>query len=145
MSEHSSPASTTHRPGGTRYVAYVAAFALVAMTVAVTLALPQEIRAQVTIFQALTLYGTIAAFIVILHGMGRSRVTVDDDGLEVVNGFRTHHVAWTDVRGFSFGEGAPWPTLVTRDDERVMLFALQGSSGHGHVRSVVEDLVRRVP
>lgn len=142
MGEHT---STTHRPGGTRYVAYGASLSLVAMTVAITLALPQEIRAQVTISQALTLYGTIAAFILILHGMGRSRVTVDDEGLEVVNGFRTHRVPWSDVKGFSFGEGAPWPTLVTRDDERLMLFALQGSSGHGHVRSVVEDLARRVP
>ena len=25
--------------------------------------------------------------------------------------------------------GAPWPTLVTKDDERVMLFAIQGSDG----------------
>lgn len=141
----SAPQTTTHRPGGTRYVAYGASLALVAMTVAITLALPQEIRAQVTLSQALTLYGTIAAFILILHGMGRSRVTVSTEELEVVNGFRTHHVPWTQVKGFSFGEGAPWPTLVTVDDERVMLFALQGSSGRGHVRTVVEDLVRRVP
>ena len=123
----------------------VAAVGLVAMSVAVTLALPQEIRAQVTVSQALTLYGTIAAFILILHGMGRSRVTVSDEEIEVVNGFRTHHVPWSEVKGFSFGDGAPWPTLVTADDERVMLFALQGSSGRGHVRSVVEDLARRVP
>jgi hypothetical protein len=26
-----------------------------------------------------------------------------------------------------------------------MLFALQGSSGHGRVRDAVDDLVRRVP
>lgn len=139
------PGVTTHRPGGTRYVAYAASLALVVMSIGITVALPAEIRAQVTLSQALTLYGTIAAFILVLHGMGRSRVTVDDEGLEVVNGFRTHHVPWTDVKGFSFGDGAPWPTLVTHDDERLMLFALQGSSGRGHVRDVVEDLVRRVP
>lgn len=136
---------TTYRPGGTRYVAYGSCVALVAMSVAVTLALPQDIRAQVTLSQALTLYGSIAVFLVILHGIGRSRVTVDDDELQVVNGFRTHHVPWSRVRGFAFGEGAPWPTLVTVDDERLMLFALQGSSGHGRVRDAVDDLVRRVP
>lgn len=136
---------TTYRPGGTRYVAYGSCVALVAMSIAITAALPQEIRAQVTLFQALTLYGSIAAFIVILHGIGRSRVTVTDDGLEVVNGFRTHQVPWAQVKGFAFGEGAPWPTLVTLDDERIMLFALQGTSGHGTVRQVVDDLVRRVP
>lgn len=136
---------TTYRPGGTRYVAYGSCVALVAMSVAVTLALPPDIRAQVTLSQALTLYGSIVVFLVILHGIGRSRVTVGDDELEVVNGFRTHHVPWSQVRGFAFGEGAPWPTLVTVDDERLMLFALQGSSGHGRVRDAVDDLVRRVP
>lgn len=136
---------TTYRPGGTRYVAYGSCVALVAMSVAVTLALPQEIRAQVTFTQALTLYGSIGAFLVVLHGIGRSRVTVTDDEVEVVNGFRTHHVPWTQVRGFAFGEGAPWPTLVTVDDDRLMLFALQGSSGQGRVRDAVDDLVRRVP
>lgn len=136
---------TTHRPGGTRYVAYGACVALVAMSVAITVALPAEIRSQVTFSQALTLYGSVGVFIAILHGIGRSRVTVTDEELEVVNGFRTRRVPWTDVKGFAFGEGAPWPTLVTRDDERVMLFALQGTSGHGRVREVVEDLVRRVP
>lgn len=136
---------TTHRPGGTRYVAYGSCVALVAMSVAITVALPQEIRSQVTLSQALTLYGSIAVFIVILHGIGRSRVSVSDDELEVVNGYRTHHVPWNRVKGFAFGAGAPWPTLVTVDDERIMLFALQGTSGHGRVRQVVDDLVRRVP
>ncbi len=137
--------AVTHRPGGTRWVAYGACVALVAMSVAITVALPAEIRDQVTIEQALTLYGSVGVFLVVLHGIGRSRVTVDDDGLEVVNGYRTRRVSWAQVRGFAFGEGAPWPTLVTQDDERIMLFALQGTSGHGRVRAVVEDLVRRVP
>lgn len=136
---------TTHRPGGTRYVAYGASVALVAMAVAITLALPQEIREQVTIEQAVTLYASVGAFVLILHGIGRSRVTVTDEELEVVNGFRTRRVPWTQVKGFAFGEGAPWPTLVTHDDERVMLFALQGTSGHARVRAIVDDLVRRVP
>lgn len=135
----------THRPGGTRWVAYGACVALVAMSVAVTMALPADIRDQVTIEQALTLYGSVGIFVVILHAIGRSRVSVCDEEIEVVNGFRTHHVPWSQVKGFAFGEGAPWPTLVTHDDERVMLFALQGTSGHARVRSVVDDLVRRLP
>ena len=137
---------TTYRPGGTRYVAYGASAALVAMAVAVTLALPQEIRGQETLSQALTLYGSIAAFIVVLHGIGRSLVRVDDDGIEVLNGFRRHRYAWAEVKGISYSEGAPWPTLVRRaDDERVMLFALQSTSGPGGVMRVVQDIVRRIP
>lgn len=135
---------TTYRPGGTRYVAYLASLALVVMSIAVTFALPAEIRDQVVLSQALTLYGIIAAMIAILHGMGRSRVSVDDDGLTIVNGYRRHRVPWDQVKGFSYGEGAPWPTLVTHDDERTMLFAIQGG-GHDQARRIVEDLVRRVP
>lgn len=133
---------TTHRPGGTRYVAYACCVALVAMSVAITVGLPAEIRAQVSLSQALTLYGCIAAMMVILHGIGRSYVRVDDREIEVLNGFRRHVLTWDEVLGFSLNEGAPWPTLVTKDDERVMLFGIQGSDD---TRKVVEDLVRRIP
>ncbi|WP_375003402.1 PH domain-containing protein [Aeromicrobium sp. CTD01-1L150] len=133
---------TTHRPGGTRYVAYGGCVALVAMSVAITVGLPAEIRAQVSLSQALTLYGCVAAMMLILHGIGRSYVRVDDREIEVVNGFRRHVLTWDQVLGFSFNEGAPWPTLVTKDDERVMLFGIQGSDD---TRKIVEDLVRRIP
>lgn len=133
----------TYRPGGTRVVAYGAAAALVAMTVAIVWALPAEIRAEVTPFQAVTLLGTIAAMIGVLHGIGRSSVTADDDGITVLNGYRRRHVPWQRIEGFSYGDGAPWPTLVTTGDERVMLFALQASSGRAEVRRVVEDWAGR--
>ncbi|MGJ9412190.1 PH domain-containing protein [Aeromicrobium sp. CF4.19] len=135
---------SVHRPGGTRYVAYGGVVALVVMSVAITVALPGEIRSQVSLSQALTLYGCVAAMIVVLHGMGRSLVRVDDDGLEVLNGFRRHRVPWEWITGISYKQGAPWPTLITHDDERIMLFALQGSS-HAETLSVVQDIVRRVP
>ena len=40
--------------------------------------------------------------------------------------------------------GAPWPTLVTKDDERVNLFAIQGSDGR-YARDAVEYLRGRMP
>jgi hypothetical protein len=39
--------------------------------------------------------------------------------------------------------GAPWPTLVTKDDERVMLFAIQGTDG-AYARQAVDYLRGRV-
>ena len=136
--------ATVHRAGGTRYVAYGAAAMLVVMTVVIGVALPEDIRSQFTVAEGITLGGTLLAMLAVLHGMGRSRVRADDDGIEVVNGYRRHHFRWDEVRGFSFKDGAPWPTLVTRDDERVMMFAIQGSSGRGAARAAIEDLVRRV-
>lgn len=132
----------TYRPGGTRYVAYGCCVALVAMSVAITLGLPQEIRDQVSLSQALTLYGCVVAMMAILHGMGRSYVRVDEREIEVLNGYRRHVLPWDRVLGFSYQKGAPWPTLVTTGDERVMLFAIQGRDD---TREIVGDLVRRVP
>ena len=131
-----------YRPGGTRYVAYGCVVVLVVMAIVVTLGLPEEIRTQVVLSQALTLYGTIALMCLILHGIGRSYVRVDEREIEVLNGFRRHVLGWDQVKGFAFGKGAAWPTLVTHDDERVMLFGIQG---RGDADEIVRDLVRRVP
>ncbi|MEH3034230.1 MAG: PH domain-containing protein [Aeromicrobium erythreum] len=135
----------TYRPVGTRLVAYGGALALVVMAVAITVALPADIRAQVTPSQALTLLGTLAAMVLVLHGIGRSCVRVDDDGIEVLNGFRRHRHAWTDVAGVAYPEGAPWPILVLKDDEqRVMLFGIQRSGGIASSRAAVMDIAHRV-
>ena len=81
----------------------------------------------------------------ILHGIGRSYVRVEDDyGLEVLNGYRRRRIPWADIKGFAMNPGAPWPTLVLHDDERVKLFAIQGSDGHA-ASEAVQDLVRRIP
>lgn len=135
---------STYRPGGTRYVAYGACAVLVAMTVAIGVALPPEIRSQFTVAELITLALTLGAMLAVLHGMGRSYVRVDDDGIEVLNGYRHRRVRWEEIRGFSFSAGAPWPVMVTKDDDRVMLFAIQGSSGRGAARAVAQDLAGRV-
>ncbi|KQY59187.1 hypothetical protein ASD11_06275 [Aeromicrobium sp. Root495] len=137
------PGLITYRPGGTRYVVYGSCVALTAMTVAIIVALPADIRAQVTFSQALTLLATVLAMMAVLHGIGRSLVRVSDDGITVVNGYRTHELSWADVKGVALPEGAPWPTLVTQDDDRVMLFAIQASSGTALVRDAAQDIARR--
>jgi hypothetical protein len=71
----------------------------------------------------------ILAVLVLLHGIGRSYVRVDDDGVRVLNGYRTYDVPWAKIEGFAMNAGAPWPTMVTTDDERIILFAIQGSDG----------------
>ncbi|MGI9083957.1 MAG: PH domain-containing protein [Aeromicrobium sp.] len=127
---------------GARIVAYGASAALIVITVVVGVALPPEIT--FTVAELVTLALTLAAFLAVLHGIGRSYVRADDDGLEILNGYRRHRISWTDMRGISMNTGAPWPTLVLRDDERVMLFAIQGSDG-GAAREAALDLVRRIP
>ena len=135
------PAVTTYRPVGARVVAYGGSVALIAVTIVVGIALPPEI--VFTPIELVTLAVTLFIMLAILHGIGRSYVRVDDDGLEILNGYRKRRIPWGVMRGISMNRGAPWPTLVLHDDERVMLFAIQGSDGHA-ASAAVQDLVRRI-
>ena len=132
---------TTYRPVGARVVAYGACVAVIAVTIVIGVALPAEIT--FTPFELVTLAFTLLTILAILHGIGRSYVRVDDDGLEVLNGYRRRRIPWGVMRGISMNRGAPWPTLVLHDDERVLLFAIQGSDGDA-AREAVQDLVRRI-
>lgn len=117
----------TFRPGGARVVAYVVGLILLVVTFVVGLSLPEEIGFSFS--QFVTLWLIIFAVLWMLHGVGRSFVRATDEGVEVLNGYRRHQIAWTDVEGFAMNTGAPWPTLVTTDDERIMLFGIQSSDG----------------
>ena len=122
------------RPVGARVVAYVVAVLVVVLSAFIGVALPDFVEWHVSevVTMALLLVGVLAG----LHAIGRSKVVVDDEALHVTIGFRTRHVPWSDVAGFAMNSGAPWPTLVTKDDERVMLFAIQGSDGAAAAESV---------
>jgi len=135
------PDLRTFRPGGARIVAYAVAVIMLVLTAVIAFALPDEI--YFTTAETITLWIIIVAVLALLHGIGRSVVKATDEGVEVLNGYRRHHVAWTDIEGFAMNTGAPWPTLVTTDDERVMLFAIQGSDG-AYARQAVDYLRGRV-
>ena len=132
----------TYRPTGSRVVAYGGSVALIVITVVIGVALPPSIT--FTPAELVTLALMLLTILVVLHGIGRSYVRADDQGLEVLNGYRRHRIPWGVVRGISMNRGAPWPTLVLHDDERVILFAIQRSDGDA-AQHAVQDLVRRVP
>lgn len=115
------------RPIGPRMVAYGVSVILIVLTVVIGVALPAVIK--FTIAELFTLALLLGATLAGLHGIARSYVEADDSGLNIVNGYRKRHVDWVDMKGVAMNAGAPWPTLVTLDDERVILFAIQGSDG----------------
>jgi hypothetical protein len=131
----------TFRPAGARIVAYGVAVLMLVLTVVVGLALPPEIT--FTVAEDITLWLIIVAVLVMLHGVGRSYVRVGDEGVEVLNGYRRHTATWSQIKGFGTTSGAPWPTMVLTDDERVMLFAIQGSDG-AYAREALEFLRGRL-
>ncbi len=135
------PDLRTFRPGGARIVAYGVGVIMLVITVVIGVALPDEI--YFTPAEDVTLWLIIAVLLVLLHGIGRSYVRADDDGVEVLNGYRRHRIPWADIKGFAMNTGAPWPTLVTQDDERVNLFAIQGSDG-AYAREAVAYLRNRL-
>lgn len=122
-------------------MAYAVAVIMLVLTVVIGLALPSDI--SFTPAEDVTLWIIIVVVLALLHGIGRSSVRADDDGVEVLNGYRRRHIAWSDIKGFAMNSGAPWPTLVTRDDERVILFGIQGSDG-AYVREAVAYLRGRL-
>ena len=80
----------TFRPGGARIVAYAVAVIMLVLTAVIAFALPDEIY--------FTTAETITLWIIILRGAGaapRHRPQLrpgDDDGVEVLNGYRRHQV-----------------------------------------------------
>lgn len=133
---------TTYRPGGTRIVAYAVTVVIPVVAYAIGSALPDNIVFRPE--QIGTLVLIYLAIVVAMHGIGRSYVRVSEEGLEIRNGYREHVVAWPQIRGISMRPGAPWPTLVHDDDERTILFALQGTDGQ-RTQKAVDELVRRIP
>ena len=121
------PDLRTFRPGGSRIVAYGVAVIMIVLTVIIGVALPSYV--EFTPFELATLAAILITVLALLHAVGRSFVRVSDDGVEVLNGYRRHDVAWTEIKGFAMNEGAPWPTMVYGDDERIILFAIQRSDG----------------
>lgn len=130
-----------YRSGGARYVAYGVAVILIVMTVVIGAALPDDIT--FTLFELITLALILLAALALLHGVGRSTVIADDQGVRVRNGYRDRQIPWSDIKGFAMNRGEPWPTLVTIDDDRVMLFAIQGTDGAG-ARAALDDLRTRL-
>ena len=148
---------TTYRPVGARIVAYGVAVLGIVVTVAIAVALPEFV--VWTPAQLVTLSAIGLGILVALHGIGRSFVRADDDGLTIVNGYRRHRLAWTEIEAIAMKRGAPWPTAILHsplrdasvaaggapsDDERhVILFAIQGSDGEV-ARKAAADLAQRV-
>lgn len=133
---------TTYRPLGVRFIAYGAAVVILVIALVIGAAMPENI-----VFRGVeiaTLAIIYLAVVAVLHGIARSYVKASDDGLEIRNGYRQHVLPWSEVRGISMRAGAPWPTLIYGDDERIMMFALQGTDG-SRTKQAINELVQRIP
>lgn len=128
----------TFRPTTARIVSYVSGAVLVVLFIAITLAFPPEIRARFTIDQVGMLVLLLLFSVGVLHGIARSKVVADENGLEIVNLYRKHKFAWTEIERISYENGAPWPHAYLKYDERVMMIAIQSADGKSAQTAVNE-------
>jgi hypothetical protein len=138
----------TFRPFGVRIAILATGVVLLLVVAVMWLALPADVRAQFTALQILTLLLLGAMFYAAGFALARSRLVARDDGLTVVNGYRTRRYHWNEVLAVTLRHGSPWAELDISDGTTVSAMGIQGSDGaraQAHVRelrTLVDRLTR---
>lgn len=128
----------TWRPLGVRVAVWVLGLMLLALVVAVWIGLGAEVRDTFTTFQRGTLVFLALLLAAAWHSMARSRVTATEEGLIVVNGYRTRTYAWSQVLGVGLRRGAPWGSADLSDGTTISMFGVQGSDGERARKAIRE-------
>ena len=140
------PLPHTFRPFGVRLAIVVLGGLLTLVVVVMWFAFPPEIRAQFTAFQILTVVAFGAMFYLGGFALARSRLVAREEGLLVVNGYKTRRYEWNEVLAVTLRPGAPWATLDLSDGTTVAAMGIQGSDGVRAQQQVrqVRSLVARM-
>jgi hypothetical protein len=95
-----------------------------------------EIKAQVTMFERLTLGAVGLGMLACVHALTRSRVVAREDGLTVVNGYKRRDLEWAEVLAINFPRGAPWPNIDLASGHNISVIGIQASDGASSKKSV---------
>jgi len=133
------PLPRTWRPLGVRLAVVFFGGLLAVVCVAGWVAVGSDVRGRVTPYQEVTLVLIAALGLAIAWALYRCRVTADSQGLEVVNGYRTHHYEWAEVLAVHMPPGAPFPTLDLADGTSRPTMGIQASDGD-RARQAVREL-----
>jgi len=117
------------RPVGVLFAAIGLTVMLLVTMAAVWFTLPSHTRDAFSPLQRLTVFLMLAAALVVGHAMVRCRVDADDEGLTVVNGYRTHRLEWGQVVEVTLRPGNPWAVLDLSDGTTCSAMGIQGSDG----------------
>jgi hypothetical protein len=123
---------------GVRVAAVALGALLVVSVVTVWLALPTSAQESFTLAQRGTVLAMILGAAGIGYALARCRVDADTDGLTLVNGYRTHHLAWQQVVSVTLRPGSPWAVLDLTDGTTRSAMGIQGSDGARAVRQTRE-------
>lgn len=135
------------RPRRLRVLAWVMSLALCGLVVLGWTALPAHLRELFTVSQLLTLLGVLVVLELVIVSIAASYVRVDDHGLRLRNGLRSHVVSWDRVHKIMLRPGDPWALLLLRpadgtpfevdlDAEKRQLMGIQANDGDASQRAV---------
>lgn len=131
----------TWRPLGPRLAAIFFAVVLVGAFGAMWVTFPQETKDAISPLQR----GTVVLFVVVgvalLWALARSRVTATEEGLTVVNGYKSRAYEWAEVVAVRMPPGAPWPTADLADGTTTSLLGIHSSDG-SRARVAVTEINR---
>lgn len=126
----------TFRPMGARVAVFGFGALLLAVTLAIWIAFPPEIRAKFTPFQIGTVVFLGLGFAALGWGMARSRVEARAEGLRLVNGYRVRDYEWSQVLAITLKPGSPWAVMDLSDGTSVSAVGIQGSDGPRAMKQV---------
>jgi hypothetical protein len=119
----------TWRPLGVRLAMLFFGGLLVVVCVAGWFAVGSEVRSRVTIYQQVTVLLLAVLASAVAWGLVRCRLTADDRGLVVVNGYRRRAYDWAEVLAVHLPSGAPFATLDLADGTSSLSLAIQSADG----------------
>jgi hypothetical protein len=117
------------RPLGARVAAAVGSGAIVFVVTVLWLAMSDEVRADFTAFQRVTLLLVFGAMLALLYAIFRTSALVAAEGLTVVNGYKVRRLEWTQVVRVTISRHRPWALLDLDDGSTVSVMAIQTSDG----------------
>jgi len=129
----------TWRPLGPRIAALVFGIVLVGAFGMLWVTFPQETKDAVSPLQRATVIFFIGLGLLLLNGLSRSRITADESGLTIVNGYRKRRLAWAQVVSVHLPPGAPWPSLDLDDGTTISAMGIHGSDG-ARARTALSEL-----
>jgi Bacterial PH domain len=119
----------TWRPFGVRMAGWIFGLALVIVLAGAWISFPQAVKDGFSIWQRITTVLLFGGFLAAEYGLMRCRATASATGLTVVNGYRVHVFAWTQIVSIKLPVGAPWAVLDLDDGTTCSVMALQSADG----------------
>ena len=115
----------TWRPRAVRWVAYGLGVLIVGTMLVLAIILPSDWR----MLDRVLIVGMGLAIAGGLHMLGRPRLIATEKNVIVVNGIRTHYLAWPEVLDIRMPVGEPWPSLDLSDGTSLPVMGIQSTDG----------------